>query len=154
MRLVVTPLVVVVSLCLCWPSVGRSQSYGSCSNTREYVDPDFGSKITELVSLGRNDHNLYYPRNPWNADDSYMVGIDSDGDSRNWSVILYDGRGCFIKRLFTIEQYDWRLVWDRRDPNTLYTWQGSNLYRFDVPSDRAQLLKSLPRCNYSLMARH
>jgi hypothetical protein len=142
MRLVVMPVVVVVSLCLWWPSIGRSQSYGNCSNTREYVDPDFGSKITELVSSGRNDHNLYYPRNPWNANDSYMVGIDSDSDSRNWSVILYDGRGCFIKPLFTIEQFDWRLVWDRRDPNTLYTWRGSDLYRFDVTNNRAQLLKS------------
>jgi len=138
MRSIVSSLAVLtVSLCL--SSVGRSQT---CSNTREYVDPVYGTKITELVSPGRNDHNLYYHRNPWNADNSYLVGVDSDADSRNWSVILYDGRGCFIRRLFTIEQYDWRLVWDRRDPNTLYTWQGSKLYRFDVPSNRAQLLKS------------
>jgi hypothetical protein len=138
MRSVLSSLaVLMVSLCLA--SVGRSQT---CSNTREYVDPVYGTKITELVSPGRNDHNLYYHRNPWNADNSYLVGVDSDADSRNWSVILYDGRGCFIRPLFTIAQYDWRLVWDRRDPNTLYTWQGSNLYRFDVPSNRAQLLKS------------
>jgi hypothetical protein len=129
-----------VSLSLCCASVGRTQS--DCSNTRASVDPVYGSKITEMLSPGRNDHNLYYHRDPWNAGSSYLLGIDSDSDSRNWSVILYDGRGCFIKRLFTIDQYDWRLVWDRHDPNTLYTWRGSALYRFDVASNRVQLLKS------------
>jgi WD40-like Beta Propeller Repeat len=134
--------VLAVSLCLCCVSVGGTQSDTRCSNTRESVDPVYGSKITELVSPGHNNHNLYYHRDPWNADNSYLLGIDSDSDSRNWSVILYDGRGCFIKRLFTIDQFDWRLVWDRHDPNTLYTWRGSDLYRFDVTNNRAQLLKS------------
>ena len=132
--------VLAVGLCLCCASVGRAQS--DCSNTRQSVDPVYGSKITEMLSPGRNDHNLYYHRDPWNADNSYLLGIDSDSDSRNWSVILYDGRGCFIKRLFTIDQFDWRLVWDRHDPNTLYTWRGTQLYRFDVTNNRAQLLKS------------
>src|SRR5215470_3738307 len=75
-----------VSICLCCASVGRTQSDTRCSNTREFVDPVYGSKITELLSPGRNGHNLYYHRDPWNADNSYLLGIDSDSESRNWSV--------------------------------------------------------------------
>jgi hypothetical protein len=133
--------IAVLVISFSFVSIGRGQMQGECSNTRQHTD-SYGNKITELISTGRNDHNLYYNRSPWNSDNSYMVGIDSDSDSRNWSVMLYDGRGCFIKRLFGIEQYDWRLVWDRHDPNILYTWGGSNLYRYDVRSNQAQLLKS------------
>src|SRR5262249_6687133 len=141
MRHVLTGMVVVLAS-LTFASIGRGQMRGTCSNTRQYTDT-YGNKITELMSPGRNAHNLYYHRNPWNADNSYMIGIDSDAESRNWSLVLYDGRGCFIRRLFRIEQYDWRLVWDRHDPNILYTCGGSNLYRYDLTTWQAKLLKAV-----------
>jgi len=57
-------------------------------------------------------------------------------------VVLYDGDGCFLKELWTLAQYDWRLVWDRHDPNLLYTWKSGNLYRYNVQTDMAELLMS------------
>src|SRR5581483_3150045 len=50
--------------------------------------------------------------------------------------------GHFLKDLFTIDRYDWRLCWDRKDPNILYTWKGSDLYRFRVKEGQAELMKS------------
>jgi hypothetical protein len=57
-------------------------------------------------------------------------------------VVLYDGNGCFLKELWTLAQFDWRLVWDRHDPNLLYTWKSGNLYRYNVQTDEAKLLMS------------
>jgi hypothetical protein len=71
-----------------------------------------------------------------------MIGIQTNQEQKNWRVVLYDGNGCFRNELFGILDYDWRLVWDRKNPETLYTWKGSNLYRYNVITRKAQLLKS------------
>ncbi|MEW6356454.1 MAG: hypothetical protein AB1696_09020 [Planctomycetota bacterium] len=106
------------------------------------VDPTYGGRIRQIEKPGGHEHNLYYHRDPWNADSSRMIGIHSDLQQKNWRVVLYDGDGQFIKELFPIDKYDWRLVWDRNDPRFLYTWKGMDLFRYDVTSDKADLLKS------------
>ncbi|MDP3000436.1 MAG: hypothetical protein Q8N47_23330 [Bryobacterales bacterium] len=113
-----------------------------CSATADSADPTYGGRVRQLVKPDGHEHNLYYDRNVWNADNSYMLGVYSDLDQRNWRVVLYNGDGCYIKDLFSIEEFDWRLTWDRKDPEILYTWSGSNLYRYNVTSGEAVRLKS------------
>ncbi|MBM4026801.1 MAG: hypothetical protein FJ280_15565, partial [Planctomycetes bacterium] len=122
----------------------------------DYVDPTYGAKIRQLRKDDGHEHNFYYYRDPWNADGSRMLAIQSDLEQKNWRVCLYDGEGVFLKELFPIEKYDWRLCWDRNDPNLLYTWKGSDLFRFRVSDGEAELLKSFaplglkpngPSCN-------
>ncbi len=114
----------------------------SCPNAVDYIDPTYGQPIRQLWKPDGHEHNVYYHRNLWNADNSYMIGIESDLKEKNWRVVLYDGAGCFIKDLFPVTKYDWRLVWDRNNPNVLYTWTSSKLYRYDVTTATAQVLKS------------
>ena len=122
----------------------------------DLVDATYGSRIRHLRKDDGHEHNLYYYRNPWNADGSRMIGIHSDLQQKDWRVVLHDGDGLFIRELFPISRFDWRLTWDRNDPDILYTWRGSDLYRFDVASAKADLLKSFaplrlkpngPSCN-------
>jgi hypothetical protein len=108
----------------------------------DYTDPTYGSKIRQLQKDDGHEHNFYYYREPWNADGSYMLGIQSDLNQKNWHVVLYDGDGHFIKDLFSIQQYEWRLCWDRKDPDILYTWKGYDLFRFHVKESKAELMKS------------
>ncbi|MBM4082106.1 MAG: hypothetical protein FJ278_20540, partial [Planctomycetes bacterium] len=108
----------------------------------DYVDPTYGGKIRQLLKPDGHEHNLYYYRDPWNADGSFMVAVQSDLQQKNWRVALYDGEGRFIRELFSIDKFDWRLCWDRKDPAILYTWRGSELYRYNVTTGNAELLKS------------
>ncbi|MEK6646185.1 MAG: hypothetical protein AABY84_05900 [Candidatus Firestonebacteria bacterium] len=114
----------------------------SCPDIVDYIDKTYGAGIRQINNPNGHEHNIYYHRNPWNADNTYLIGIKSDINQKNWKVVLYNGKGCFIKELFSIENYDWRLVWDRNDPKIFYTWKGSNLYRYNVDTDKADLLKS------------
>ncbi len=122
----------------------------------DFNDPTYGARVRQLRKDDGHEHNLYYYRDPWNADGSRIVGIQSDLQQQDWHVCLYDGDGVFIKALFPISQYDWRLCWDRNDPNVLYTRKGSDLFRFNVVQGEAELLKSFaplglkpngPSCN-------
>lgn len=122
----------------------------------DYTDMTYGAKIRQLRKDDGHEHNFYYYRDPWNADGSKMLGIQSDLNQKNWRVCQYTGDGIFLKELFPIEKYDWRLCWDRNDPNILYTWRGSELYRYRVGEAKAELLKSFaplglkpngPSCN-------
>jgi len=106
------------------------------------VDAAYGSKIRQINSPAVQEHNLYYYRNPWNADASRMLTVQSDLDGRNWRVILREGDGRFLKQLFATEQFDWRLAWDRNKPDILYTWQASDLYKYNVATGKADVLKS------------
>ncbi len=115
---------------------------GSCSNALDYTDATYGGRIRQLRKPDGHEHNLYYSRDPWNADMTYMVGIQSDREQKNGRVVLYDGNGCYRKDLFPMARFDWRLTWDRKEPAILYTWWGSELYRFNVETGQAQLLKS------------
>lgn len=122
----------------------------------DFIDPTYGGRIRQLRKDDGHEHNFYYYRDPWNADGSRMLGIQSDLEQKNWHVCLYDGDGVFLRELFPIEKYDWRLCWDRNNPDVLYTWKGSELYRFNVADGQAKLLKSFaplglkpngPSCN-------
>jgi hypothetical protein len=108
----------------------------------DYSDPTSGGKIRQLRKDDGHEHNFYYYRDPWNADGSALLGIRSDLQQKNWHVVLYDGDGHFLNDLFSIDQYDWRLCWDRTDPNILYTWKGTDLFRFHVKARKAELMKS------------
>lgn len=108
----------------------------------DFTDLTYGGKIRQLQKDDGHDHNFYYYRDPWNADGTYLLGIQSDLQQKNWHVVLHDGDGRFIKDLFNISQYDWRLCWDRKDPNVLYTWRGSDLFRFRVKEGQVELMKS------------
>jgi len=114
----------------------------ACPGAEDYRDENYGAAIRCLVRNEGHEHNLYYTRDPWNADGSLMVGIHSDLMQRNWKVLLFDGEGCFQKELFSVEQFDWRLTWDRHKPDILYTWRASSLYEFNVQTGAARLLKS------------
>ncbi|MDO8541482.1 MAG: hypothetical protein Q7S40_13670 [Opitutaceae bacterium] len=105
------------------------------------VDSTYGSRIRQLRKDDGHEHNLYYIRNPWNADSTRIVVIHSDANQKDWRVALCDGDGRFQKYLFPISEYDWRIVWDRRNPDWLYTTRGSSLFRYDVAMGRADLLK-------------
>lgn len=137
-------VVVAVMMMFSFPAgCVESKGNGGCPDTQDFVDETYGARVRQIQSAAdRSKHNIYYHRNPWNADNTYMVGIDSGSDGSKWRVILYDGNGCFIKDLFSVEQYDWRIVWDRTKPEVLYTSKGPNLYRYDVTSGQARLLKS------------
>jgi hypothetical protein len=123
-------------------SVQQPTINGSCEGVIRYFDSTYGGEIARIARPDSHLHNIYYHRNTWNADLTYMIGIQANQEQKNWRVVLYDGNGCFRKELFGIQEYDWKLVWDRKNPDTLYTWRGSNLYRYNVITRKAQLLKS------------
>jgi hypothetical protein len=75
----------------------------------DYSDPTYGGRIRQLRKDDGHEHNLYYYRDPWNADGSALLGIQSDLQQKNWHVVLYDGDGHFLNDLFSVDQYDWRL---------------------------------------------
>jgi hypothetical protein len=108
----------------------------------DYTDPTYGAKIRQLRKDDGHEHNFYYYRDPWNADGTYMLGIQSDQQQKNWHVVLFDGDGLFVKDLYTTDRYDWRLCWDRKNPEILYTWKASDLYRFNVKTGQAESIRS------------
>lgn len=105
------------------------------------VDPDHGCRIRQIRNDDGHEHNLYYYRDPWNADASLMIGIQSDLKQKNWRVCLYDGDGVFKKELWTIDRFDWRACWDRDNPKILYTRNNSAIYRYNATTGKAELLK-------------
>jgi hypothetical protein len=116
----------------------------------DYTNPTYGGTIRQLLKSDGDEHNIYYHRNPFNADVSLMIGIQTDLSEQNWQVVLYDGNGIFIKTLFSISQYDWRLAWDRNDPAILYTWKGSNLYSYNVNTGTPTVLKNFAPANVNV----
>ncbi len=148
-QLWLSPVLMTVALCGdFFPPMGALAAT-QCANANDYVDPTYRSPIRQLLKPDGHDHNIYYHRNPWNADNTYMVGIQSDLNQANWRVVLYDGNGCYIKDLFTLGSLDWRLVWDRNDPALLYTWRNSGLYRFNVNTNTVELLKSFAQLDFT-----
>ncbi len=141
-QLWLAPVLMTVALCGVFFSPMGVLAATPCPNANDYIDPTYRSSIRQLLDRNGDEHNIYYFRNPWNADNTYMVGIQSDLNQANWRVVLYDGNGCYIKDLFAVDAFDWRLVWDRNDPAFLYTWNGSALYRFNVNTNSSELLKS------------
>ncbi len=64
--------------------------------------------------------------------------------------MVYNGEGCFLKELFPISDYDWRLAWDRNSPEVLYTWKPRALYKYNVITGKAEVLKSFAPLNLAL----
>lgn len=108
----------------------------------DFADPTYGTKVRQLRKDDGHEHNFYYYREPWNADGSRLLGIQSSLDQQDWRVCLYEGNGRFIKELFPITKYDWRLCWDRRDPNLLHAYKGADLFRLNVGTGQVVVLKS------------
>jgi len=109
----------------------------------DFADAAYGGRIRQLRKGDGHEHNFYYTRNPWNADGTRMLVIHSDLEQKNWRVALCGGDGVFQKYLFTPNEYDWRIVWDRHDPDVFYTTRSAALYRYNVQTGRADLLKKL-----------
>jgi len=108
----------------------------------DFLDPTYGGRIRQIYNPNGDEHNLYHYRTPFNADNSLLLGIETPHGSEEYQVTLYDGDGRFVKKLFTVPEYDWRVVWDRKDPHIFYTWRKTALYRYDVQRNNAELLRS------------
>jgi hypothetical protein len=139
-RIGLTLMVTVLAASICELASAQS-SPPSCPGTLDYPDATYGARVRQIYKPDGHEHNLYHYRTPWNANNTYMVGITEDLDHTDWRVVLSDGNGCFIKELFPVSQYSWQLVWDRYDPNILYTWRSTRLYRYRVATGQAELLK-------------
>jgi hypothetical protein len=139
-RIWLTLMVTVLAASIC--ELASAQSFPpSCPGTLDYTDSTYGGMVRQIYKPDGHEHNLYHFRDPWNATNTYMVGIREDIDHSDWRVVLFDGNGCFIKELFFVSQYSWQVVWDRHDPNILYTWRSTRLYRYHVDTGQAELLK-------------
>jgi hypothetical protein len=126
-----------------WLSAHPLAAAGTCRTASDYTDPVYGAAIRQSADAESHRHNLYYYRDPWNADRSYMAGVRTDPQQQNWKVVLYDGSGCFLKELFPISSFDWRIAWDRNDPDVLYTLNGGRIYSYNVTSGTAKMLKTV-----------
>jgi hypothetical protein len=124
------------------PSTSTSPFESGPESIVDYTDPTYGGKIRQLRRDAGHEHNFYYYRDPWNADGSYLLSVQTDLQQKDARVVLHDGDGHYLKELFPISRYDWRLCWDKKDPDILYTWHGAELFRFHVKTGVADLLKS------------
>jgi hypothetical protein len=106
----------------------------------DFNDPTYGGRVRQIFNPAGDEHDLYHYRSVFNADNSKFLGIETPTKSREYIVTLYDGDGNRLKRLFTQAEYDWRLAWDRHDPNLIYTWRANTVYRYDVGKGRAEPL--------------
>jgi len=69
-------------------------SPSTCADSVDYIDSTYGYRVRQLATADAHEHNIYYPRNVWNADNSLMVGVHSDLEQKNWRIVLYNGAGC------------------------------------------------------------
>jgi hypothetical protein len=111
----------------------------------DFTDATYGGRVRQVYNPAGDEHDLYHYRSVFNADNSRIIGIETPKGSKDYRVTLYDGDGKFLKPLFTQAQYDWRLVWDRKDTNVIYTWSGQTVYRYEVDAGKATALKKFDR---------
>jgi hypothetical protein len=106
----------------------------------DFVDPTHGGRVRQLAKPDGQEHNIYSTRNAFNADNTYMVGIQSDANGKHWQLILYDGDGVFIKHLDA--GWNWRIAWDRNDRAIFYVQRGARqLFKYNVQTGKLDLLK-------------
>ncbi len=121
----------------------------ACANTYDYKDKVHDTSVRQLTRAAADDHNIYHHRNVFNADNSYMIGIQEDPPGPDgkipWYVTLYTGDGCFVKRLYHTGEHNWQLTWDRKDPKILYTTSGTSgrrlLTKHNVDTGAVTVLK-------------
>src|SRR5262245_6825122 len=114
----------------------------TCPDVVNYIDSAYGKNVRQLARSAGQEHKFYYWRDAFNADNSPMIVIPQNTLSSTFEVTLYTGDGCFVKTLFAASQYNWRVAWDRNDPAILYTTTWSGLYKYNVNTNTATLLKS------------
>jgi len=120
----------------------RDSAYEYCPGVTTFLDADYGGEIRQIRDDSGHEHNIYYHRNPWNADESYMVGVRSDLNQQNWQVALYTGDGCYIRDLYPVGLYSWQITWDKINPKVFYTRNGGKLYKYNVERMVGTLLKN------------
>ncbi|HYF34080.1 MAG TPA: hypothetical protein VD994_02230 [Prosthecobacter sp.] len=111
----------------------------------EFVDPAYGGHVRQFFNPVGDEHDLYHYRSVFNSDNSRILGIETPKGSKDYIVTLYDGEGKFLKPLYTQAEYDWTVVWDRRDPRFFYTRKGNTVYRYDVETSKAVAIRSFDR---------
>jgi hypothetical protein len=70
-------------LSLVLAAAGTAQGQPACAGAVDSLDENYGAPVRQLLRPEGREHNLYYSRDPWNADGSLMVGIHSDLEQRN-----------------------------------------------------------------------
>lgn len=117
-------------------------------------------ELGTTLADGSGNHNLYHIRPVWNSDSSYLILVHH-GPGTTWTVSLHHGlTGVWIKDLFTLATYGWRLVWSKVYPHLLYTDQsGTNnivVYNVEtksvvqtVASPTTPMTPSGPTINYA-----
>jgi hypothetical protein len=107
-----------------------------------FTDPQWGGVYQEMIRSvpgGASDHNFYYSRNSFNANGTLMLGLQTpsspNGTAKPWTMVLFDGNGCFLKPLFVAAgapsgtpSFNWRVNWSPTDPNVFYTTGVSGLW--------------------------
>jgi hypothetical protein len=129
-------------------TIVQCQATQTCAKAVAHVDLTYGGKIRRIAKSDSHLHNINF-WNPLNANNAYLIGVQSNLEQRDWRMELYDGNGCFIKDLFSIAEYDWRLVWGHSKPDLLYTSKGSNLYRYNVTTPKGNVLKALTPLSFN-----
>ncbi len=117
------------------PPVCGGNSCGPNCTIVTHTDQTTGKTIWRFKKDDSHDHFLYVYREPWNADSTRMVGIQTSYYETDWKVVMFDQNGCFVKELFPISLYDWKLAWDKTDPNILYTTYSYTVYKINVNTD-------------------
>ena len=72
----------------------------------DYTDPAYGARIRQLRKDDGHEHNLYYYRDPWNADGTRMLAVQSDLDQKHWHECLYDGDGRRRRTQLQVQQHE------------------------------------------------
>lgn len=62
----------------------------------DYSDPTYGGQVRQLRKDDGHEHNSYHYRDPWNADGSRMLGIQSDLQQQNWRICFNSNRSRTI----------------------------------------------------------
>jgi len=109
----------------------------------DFADPTYGSIVRQLVKTDGQEHNMYVHRSPFNADNSYLLGIRAAPNGAQWKLVLYDGLGYFQRELFAVDDgWNWRVTWDRADWRVFYLQDGENsLFSYNIETATLSLLK-------------
>ncbi len=114
------------------PTVCGGNSCGPNCTIVTHTDQTSGKTIWRLKNDTKHEHNIYYYRDAWNANNTKMVAVHMDQFQQNWTLHLYDEHACYLGQAFTLNDYDWRVVWDKTDSNIMYSIKGNVLYKLNT----------------------